>query len=272
MLALEVPEKKKKKKHSHEDAAIGANDTKEKDRKKKKDKKRGKDAVMDVTAELSDTKEIKAEKKHKGKKSTGDVSSGSSAAVPASAAEVSAFLTKNNITIHVPTSTSPVTPFLNFAQLPIPDPLRTFSAKFKEPSPVQACTWPPALEGKDVIGIAETGSGKTLAFGIPALTRLISSPPAKSSPTITTLVVAPTRELALQTHEALEGLGKQFGIASVAVFGGVPKEGQVKMLRNLHKADSSLVTRIIVGTPGRILDLMSEGACDLSGSVLICSS
>ncbi|KAE9397624.1 DEAD-domain-containing protein [Gymnopus androsaceus JB14] len=270
--ATEVSEKKKKKKkHSHEDQkdvsldpTESSSDKKER-KKKKKDKKQ--DVVMDAAAELSDAKAEKKEKKQKAKKSAENAGSSSSASA-STPAEVSAFLTKNNITIHVPSSSSPVTPFLNFAQLPIPDPLRTFSAKFKEPSPVQSCTWPPALEGKDVIGIAETGSGKTLAFGVPALARLISSPPpppSKSSPTITTLVVAPTRELAIQTHEALEGLGEQFGIASVAVFGGVPKEGQVKMLRNLHKANSKLVTRIIVGTPGRILDLMSEGACDLSG-------
>lgn len=274
MPALNVSEKKKKKKkYLHEEQkdvvdAESSSDKKEK-KKKKKDRKKMEDTAMDIDAAIEPKK---IEKKQKDKISTKEVPQATSptSASASTPAEVSAFLTQNNITIHAPSSSSPVIPFLNFAQLPIPDPLRTFSAKFKEPSPVQACTWPPALEGKDVVGIAETGSGKTLAFGIPALARLISSPPpppSKSSPTITTLVLAPTRELALQTHEALENLGEQFGIASVAVFGGVPKEGQVKMLRNLHKANSTLITRIIVGTPGRILDLMSEGACDLSGSV-----
>jgi len=83
--------------------------------------------------------------------------------------------------------------------------------------------------------------------------------------TVSILVVAPTRELAIQTHETLSRLGKPFGIASVAVFGGVPKEPQVKMLKNANKAKDGMVTRIIVGTPGRILDLMQEGVCDLSG-------
>lgn len=81
---------------------------------------------------------------------------------------------------------------------------------------------------------------------------------------MTTLVVAPTRELAIQTHETLLALGKPFHIASVAVFGGVPKEPQVRMLKNANKAKDGMTTRIIVGTPGRILDLMQEGACDLS--------
>ncbi|KIK66137.1 hypothetical protein GYMLUDRAFT_218998 [Collybiopsis luxurians FD-317 M1] len=250
-----LPEKKKKK-HSHESRDYDKE--KKKEKKEKKEKKKREDSERD-TKKKSKKEDVTTE----------HISSGQSPSSSSpSPSEVSAFLTKNNITIHVPPSSSPVTPFLTFAQLPIPDALRTFSAKFKEPSPVQACTWPPALEGKDVVGIAETGSGKTLAFGIPALTRLISSPPpppSKFNPTITTLVLAPTRELALQTHEALEGLGLQLGIASVAVFGGVPKEGQVKMLKNLHKGSNETITRIIVGTPGRILDLMNEGACDLSG-------
>ncbi|KAJ4485401.1 DEAD-domain-containing protein [Lentinula aciculospora] len=266
---------KKKKKYNHEsedvvvDVAEASNDKEEK-RKMKKEKKKVQQGGTD-SADKKDRKPDKKDKKRKERKTLDDavVSEpvpSKSAVSPSTPAEISAFLTEHNITIHVPPSSSSVTPFIHFSQIPIPDSLRTFSAKFKEPSPVQACTWPPALEGKDVVGIAETGSGKTLAFGIPALARLISSPPmSKTSSTITTLVLAPTRELAIQTHEALESLGDQFGIASVAVFGGVPKEGQVKMLKNLHKANNRLVTRIIVGTPGRILDLMSEGACDLSG-------
>jgi ATP-dependent RNA helicase DBP3 len=109
-------------------------------------------------------------------------------------------------------------------------------------------------------------SGKTLAFGIPALSRLIASVPSKSSKaTVAVLVIAPTRELALQTHDTLSALGKPFGIASVAVFGGVPKEPQVRMLKNANKGKDKMTTRIVVGTPGRILDLVQDGACDLSG-------
>ncbi|KAJ3770731.1 P-loop containing nucleoside triphosphate hydrolase protein [Lentinula raphanica] len=266
----EGPEKKNINEEKDIDIAETSNgDDNEKKRKKEKKEKKAK-KHGEPTADHDVQKKKKGGKKERTLAEDGPTSSepGPSKVTPSSPEEISAFLTKHNITIHVPSSSSPVTPFIHFAQLPIPDPLRTFSANFKEPSPVQACTWPPALEGKDVVGIAETGSGKTLAFGIPALTRLIASPPpppSKSNPTITTLVLAPTRELALQTHDALKGLGEPFGIASVAVFGGVPKDGQVKMLKNLHKSKSEMITRIIVGTPGRILDLMSEGACDLSG-------
>jgi ATP-dependent RNA helicase DBP3 len=107
-------------------------------------------------------------------------------------------------------------------------------------------------------------SGKTLAFGIPALARLISSPerPKKKQSTVSVLVVAPTRELAIQTHDALSALGAPFGIASVAVFGGVPKDAQIKALANGNSGGKT--TRIVVGTPGRIIDLVQDGVCDLS--------
>ncbi|KAF8736639.1 hypothetical protein AX14_014212 [Amanita brunnescens Koide BX004] len=187
-----------------------------------------------------------------------------------SSTEVSEFLVKHGITIDTPPGVQSPTPIISFSQLHIPDQLRTAFAGFKEPTPIQACTWPPGLEGHDVVGIAETGSGKTLAFGIPALARLVKSSATQknhqgSKSTVSVLVVAPTRELALQTHDTLSTLGKPFDIASVAVFGGVPKEPQVKMLRGASKVHEGMTTRIIVGTPGRILDLVQEGACDLGG-------
>jgi len=80
--------------------------------------------------------------------------------------------------------------------------------------------------------------------------------------TISILVVAPTRELAIQTHETLSTLGAPFGIASVAIFGGVSKDSQINALSGV-KRDGKM-TRIVVGTPGRILDLVNDGVCDLS--------
>jgi ATP-dependent RNA helicase DBP3 len=109
-----------------------------------------------------------------------------------------------------------------------------------------------------------------MAFGLPALARILSSEipkPAKGSSAVSVLVMAPTRELALQTHETLEALGEPFGIASVAVFGGVPKQAQIEALRNISKEKGkkdAKTTRIVVGTPGRILDLINDGVCDLS--------
>lgn len=195
--------------------------------------------------------------------------SGITLPAPAPAArqeQVTEFLAKHSITIHTPDGIPVITPVLSFDQLDIPFDLQSSFEAFKEPTPIQACTWPPALQGLDVVGIAETGSGKTLAFGIPALSRLITSALSISSqPTVSVLVVAPTRELALQTHDTLSFIGKPFGIASVAVFGGVPKEPQVRMLKSANKRKDKMVTRIVVGTPGRILDLVQDGVCDLSG-------
>ncbi|KAI3615590.1 atp-dependent rna helicase dbp3 [Moniliophthora roreri] len=296
---VEVKQKKKSKKRKHEEivleqiaeAGTEVKDAEEASEKKKKKKKKrshdaekaGEDVEMQAIVEENeksdkkDKKDKKKDKKDKNSKkdkkkkhSETTTAESSKAASPsrsmapkASPSEISKFLAKNNVSMHVPPGRPEVIPILAFDQLDIPDSLRSFSAKFKEPSPIQACAWPLSLDGKDVVGIAETGSGKTLAFGIPALARLILSP-LQGTSTITTLVLAPTRELALQTHETLSTLGQPLGIACVAVFGGVPKEPQVKMLKNLDKGKTGLTTRVIVGTPGRILDLMSEGVCDLS--------
>lgn len=248
----------------------------------KKDKKRKRKAEAEAEngeAEASSKKEKKKRRKEQeaAAASTSPEASSSKAATssgpsivavgPTSAKDAEAFIAKHNITIHTPKSDpTPISPVVSFSQLSsLPDRLREAFKGFKEPSPIQACAWPPALAGKDVVGIAETGSGKTLAFGIPALNFLINTPTQNSSSNVSTLVVAPTRELAIQTHDTLSALGKSFGIASVAIFGGVPKEGQIRMLRaSLKKGQDGLLTRIVVGTPGRILDLMNDGALDLS--------
>ncbi|TFK76632.1 DEAD-domain-containing protein [Pluteus cervinus] len=189
-----------------------------------------------------------------------------------SSADISAFLKKHAITVTLPPGVSDISPVIAFGHLDVPQDLKKALDGFNEPTPIQACTWPHALQGRDVVGIAETGSGKTLAFGIPALARLVSGQSSQTSG-VSILVVAPTRELAIQTHETLSDLGKPFGIASVAIFGGVPKDGQIQMLQRAgvsqngrgKKSKGEAVTRIVVGTPGRILDLMQEGVCDLSG-------
>ncbi|KAF9490035.1 DEAD-domain-containing protein [Pleurotus eryngii] len=179
-----------------------------------------------------------------------------------SESEAAAYLQTHEITIH--SAESRITPIIEFSNLPIPKKLlAAFSGTFKEPTPIQACTWPAAFMGKDVVGIAETGSGKTLAFGIPLLSRLLASPPSSSG--VAALIVAPTRELAVQTHDTLSALGEQFGIGSVAVYGGVSKEAQINLLKAKQGEKSKTTTRIVVGTPGRILDLSQDGTCDLSG-------
>ncbi|KAI0735958.1 P-loop containing nucleoside triphosphate hydrolase protein [Earliella scabrosa] len=271
----EKKSKKKRKREVEEDTAAASSSKKEK-KKRKRDSDGQPEPPADHSqpdSEPAQEKKSKKEKKDKKdkKKSKDAVSSDStpssapsSSKISPSSSDIDAFLKKNEITLHIPDTGSPVTPILSFAQLDIPEQLRAAFDGFKEPTPIQACSWPPALEGRDVVGIAETGSGKTLAFGLPALVRLLANPPDKKNkgPTVSVLVMAPTRELAIQTHETLEKLGEPFGIASVAVFGGVDKGPQIKALKNMNKGGRT--TRIVVGTPGRILDLVNEGACDLS--------
>ncbi|KAK0465646.1 P-loop containing nucleoside triphosphate hydrolase protein [Armillaria novae-zelandiae] len=249
-IPVDEPEKKKKKKKKHSEG---------KKEKKQKKSKHSEEPSPDRTYGIYMKQRIlhQADKKEKKKKRKRDEAT--KVENTATESEITTFLTTNNITC-IP----PITPYLTFAQLPIPDDLRAPLTQFPAPTPIQACAWPPALEGRDVVGIAETGSGKTFAFGIPALAKLIHNPPSKDG--VTTLIMAPTRELAMQTHDALEELGKPFGIASVAVYGGAPKEAQIKMLRNAMRSKGNKVTtRIVVGTPGRILDLIGEGVCELGG-------
>ncbi len=116
-----------------------------------------------------------------------------------------------------------------------------------EPTPVQAQAIPVAMEGRDLVAIAQTGTGKTLAFGLPALTQLAGSKPGRTR----MLVLAPTRELAQQVEKVIAPLGKAVGLHTVCVYGGVGFEHQTRALRR--------GTSIIVATPGRLIDHMNRG-------------
>ncbi|HTL71229.1 MAG TPA: DEAD/DEAH box helicase [Candidatus Eisenbacteria bacterium] len=112
--------------------------------------------------------------------------------------------------------------------------------KFKVPTPIQQAAIPPAIEGKDILGIAQTGTGKTLAFGIPMIQALRDAPGRA-------LILVPTRELALQVDETLRKLGNPFDIRSVIVIGGMDMATQVKLLQKE-------TIRVVIATPGRLLD------------------
>jgi len=109
------------------------------------------------------------------------------------------------------------------------------------------------LSGRDVLGIAQTGTGKTAAFVLPILQRLLRG----RSKQVRALVLAPTRELAEQIHQAATDLGKKTGIGSVSIYGGMSKRPQLAALRR--------GVEIVVACPGRLLDHMGAGAIDLSG-------
>ncbi|ELK48677.1 UNVERIFIED_CONTAM: DEAD/DEAH box helicase [Halobacillus marinus] len=111
---------------------------------------------------------------------------------------------------------------------------------FEETTPIQEQTIPLGLEGKDVIGQAQTGTGKTAAFGIPMLEKI-----NKQVKAVQGLVIAPTRELAIQVAEELNRLGKGKGVRVLPIYGGSNMERQIRALKNNH---------IVVATPGRLLD------------------
>ena len=120
-------------------------------------------------------------------------------------------------------------------------------AGFTQPRPIQVEALPPALAGRDVLGLAQTGTGKTAAFVLPILQRLISEP----GPGPRALIVTPTRELAAQVHAEFERLAAHTPFSSTAIFGGVPIPRQLRALRG--RPD------VIVACPGRLLDLMNRG-------------
>ena len=142
---------------------------------------------------------------------------------------------------------------------------------FSRPSPIQAQSWPIMMsevpgDGKlktrkrDIVGIAETGSGKTLGFSVPALSSMVANqeeknPNRRRLPRM--LVLAPTRELAMQSDVVLQEFGSIVGLRSMVVYGGVPKYAQAAELQKK-------TVDCLVATPGRIKDLINDGACDLS--------
>src|SRR4051812_48548512 len=135
----------------------------------------------------------------------------------------------------------------SFADLRLSEPLLAAlrDVGYESPSPIQVQGIPPLLEGRDVIGQAQTGSGKTAAFGLPMLEYV---DPEES--TVQGLVLTPTRELCIQVTQAIRTYGAHKGVDVVAVFGGAPIRTQQAQLRGGG--------HIVVGTVGRVLDLISR--------------
>ena len=131
---------------------------------------------------------------------------------------------------------------------------------FKETRPVQSAILPYALAGRDLIGCAETGTGKTAAFVLPILSRLLredrEAGPRASHQATRALILAPTRELATQIDDEIQGFAYHAPVASVPVYGGVPMEPQERALK--------AGVDIVVATPGRLLDHMRSGVGDFS--------
>lgn len=126
------------------------------------------------------------------------------------------------------------------------------AAGYKKPTPIQAASIPSIMEGKDLMGLAQTGTGKTAAFVLPILHRLMK----RQRGPIRALIVAPTRELSEQTHEAIRQLGGKTGLCSASIYGGVSINTQINRLHS--RVD------IISACPGRLLDHIGRQTLDLS--------
>lgn len=161
-------------------------------------------------------------------------------------------MTPEDAPLNAPADDSPATP--GFEELGITGPVLKAirDLGYETPSPIQAATIPTLLGGRDVVGMAQTGTGKTAAFALPVLERLDL---AQKTPQA--LVLAPTRELALQVCEAFESYSaKMKGVHVLPVYGGQGYGVQLSALRRgVH---------VVVGTPGRIMDHLAKGTLDLS--------
>ena len=127
---------------------------------------------------------------------------------------------------------------------------------YTEPTPIQSQAIPQLLQGRDLLGIAQTGTGKTAAFALPLLQRLDEENSSAKPRRPRALILAPTRELALQIHDELERYGKHMRLRHAFIFGGVSANPQIKALKQ--------GLDVVVATPGRLLDLAGQRHIDLS--------
>ena len=142
----------------------------------------------------------------------------------------------------------------NFSDLGLSDQIlqAVKAIGYEQPSPIQAAAIPALLAGEDILGTAQTGTGKTAAFALPLLSRL---DPKQTKPQI--LVLAPTRELAIQVAEAFQSYAQGLkGFHVLPIYGGQEMSGQLRQLRR--------GVQVVVGTPGRIMDHLNRGSLDLS--------
>ncbi|GGC95776.1 DEAD/DEAH box helicase [Aquisalinus flavus] len=127
---------------------------------------------------------------------------------------------------------------------------------YTQPTPIQTQAIPPALEGRDILGIAQTGTGKTAAFALPILNHLAANPVQLRSKSTRVLILAPTRELASQIAASFRTYGQHMKVSVATVFGGIPINRQIReMQRGVD---------VLVATPGRLIDLIQQKALSLS--------
>jgi len=147
---------------------------------------------------------------------------------------------------------------MTFNSLNLIDPiLRSLKEEgYTTPTEIQEQAIPVALQGKDLLGCAQTGTGKTAAFALPILQHLAANSSNDPNRKIRSLIVTPTRELAIQIDESFQNYGRYTGLTTAVVYGGVNQKRQVKQLKR--------GVDILTATPGRLLDLMNQGFISLA--------
>jgi len=170
--------------------------------------------------------------------------------------EASQWRAQHGITIKGQGCPNPITSF-DYAPF-APEVINLLKANYQNPTPIQAQGWALALSGKDMVGSSQTGSGKTLGFVLPALAHIqaqLRLQPHRWSDGPLALVLAPTRELALQIISESNAYIRKLGLKALAVYGGSQKGGQLQVLRQgVH---------LLVATPGRLIDFLSDGSTNL---------
>ncbi|KAI0049001.1 DEAD-domain-containing protein [Auriscalpium vulgare] len=148
-------------------------------------------------------------------------------------------------------------PVSSFDEVGFPDYLMTSikAQGFPSPTPIQCQAWPMALSGRDVVAIAQTGSGKTISFALPAMLHINAQPLLNPGDGPIALVLAPTRELAVQIQQECTKFGSNSRIRNTAIYGGAPKGPQI---RDLQRG-----VEVVIATPGRLIDMLETQKTNL---------
>lgn len=171
-----------------------------------------------------------------------------------SEAEVAQFRKEKEITVQGKQVPRPVTTF-DEAGFPAYVMSEVKAQGFAKPTAIQSQGWPMALSGRDVVGVAETGSGKTLTYCLPAIVHINAQPLLAPGDGPIVLILAPTRELAVQIQQEISKFGKSSRIRNTCVYGGVPKGPQIR--------DLARGVEVCIATPGRLIDMLEAGKTNL---------
>jgi len=218
----------------------------------------------DTTSNVSEEKKEKKEKKAKKSKTTvttvgGDDEDGPAIEAQNQVPEKDKKAIQDWRDSNLVQASEDILPILTFQDERLPkNVIKASCSNFIKPTAIQSQCWPVLLSGRDMIGLAETGSGKTLAFTLPGLKDILfkwnNKQPKWQQPMV--LVLAPTRELALQSCKVAEDAAKGVGVTLACIYGGVSRSDQVNQLRK--------GVAMVIATPGRLQDLVEDNCCDLS--------